>query len=101
MSLQPRNIPHALPAPLPMRRATLPRLFTLEYDNSKVKSANPWTRTQLKDKHERWGVLWVEGGVSLSSGVYFTTLDELRDHFHQAGIYRMVWQDTGEEESNA
>lgn len=103
MTLQPRNtLPASLPASLLRKRADSPRLFTLVYDNSRVKSANPQYRQQAREKQHRFGVLWPEGGVSLSSqGNYFTSMDSLRDYLDERGVYTLTWVDSGEEESNA
>lgn len=101
MALQ-RNIPHITPAPARQRRADMPRLFTLEYDNSRVKSANPQTRAAAREKQFRWGVLWPEGGVSLSSqGNYYTSLVELRLWLEEHGAYELRFLDEEDGEARA
>ena len=101
--LHPTNQPHvSLPAPVmpPSRKSDLPRLFTLTYDSSKLKSKDPQVRAEFTKRYECEGVLFTNGHVILDSGVMFRNVLEMRDHFDVMGTYHIVWSN-GDEETNA
>lgn len=102
MAIQPRSTtrPYVFPAATPQRRADVPQLFTVTHDHSRVKSANPTTRAQAREKQHLWGVMWTEGGVNLSDGTYHTSKVALEHWLDERGIYTLTWLADGSEEGN-
>ncbi len=86
------------------RKPGLPRLFTLEYDSSKLKTKNAFNREAFKKRHLLYGVVWPStdyapaGGVSLSNSTTYRDVTELQEHFGQAGTATLFWLDTEEVE---
>lgn len=88
----------------PVAQAVGPRLFTLNYDSSKIKTRNAFNREQFSKRHTLYGVVWPatsyapSGGVSLSNSTTFRDLSEVREHFAQAGTATLTWLESGEVE---
>jgi len=70
-----------------------PRIFELSYDRTKLKSRNPVTRLDYQAKLHLWGTRYPDGGVGLSSGVWFETQYEMEIHFGLMGAYEVTWED--------
>lgn len=76
-----------------------PRLFLIQYNQSKLRSANPQTRAYFKQERELWGASWPAtehtpaGVVSLCNGVTFGSMTELQGHFDRSGQYTITWLD--------
>ncbi len=84
-------------------RVGIPRLFTITYDNTKVKTKNPNMLVQFKRTIMLYGVVWPgtddhpQGGVSLSNSTSYRSMDEVREHFGNAGQYSITWLDDDNE----
>lgn len=88
--MQPQQHPITLPFPL-RRLQAKPHLFILDYDNSKLKSRNPWTHEQKKIKHTCEGTVYSNGRVTLDNGTTFENTDEMSCHFELAGNYTLTY----------
>lgn len=75
-----------------------PRLFTLEYDSSKIKTKNAFNLAQFKKRRSCEGTLYSNGAVTLDNGTFFQNMAEVRDHFAQMGTATLTWSDTGDVE---
>src|SRR6266568_8528702 len=69
-----------------------PRAFTLKFDQSKLKSANPVRRQAYKVKQELLGVQFPNGACILDRSFmcYFPTLSDLEESFHTIGHYTLT-----------
>ncbi len=78
-----------------------PRAFTLKFNQSKLKSANPVRRQEYQEWKEVEGILFTSGSVCLDRSYmnYFPTLTDLCDSFGTIGKYDIVWHDEMEEAS--
>jgi len=88
------------------RASARPRLFTLTYDRTKLKSANPVTRLEYQKRLMVWGAQFPHTGdfpdsVCLQNGTSFLSLIDLDEHFSSMGAYVIEWQDEQESEDAA
>ncbi len=76
-----------------------PRAFTLKFDQTKLKSANPVRRLEYQEKKEVEGVLFTSGACILDRSYvcYFSSLSEMEESFSTIGHYTLTWHDSGEE----
>ncbi len=76
-----------------------PRAFTLKFDQSKLKSANPMRREAYKVKQELLGVQFPNGACILDRSFmnYYPTLTDLCDSFGTIGVYNITWHDEQEQ----
>ncbi len=77
-----------------------PRSFTLKFDQSKLKSANPVRRQEHQEWKEGEGILFTSGSRCLDRSYmnYFPTLTDLCDSFGTIGKYEIEWHDEMEQE---
>jgi hypothetical protein len=83
------------PLPFPSKPRKLPRIFLLTYDSSKL-HLHRVPSFNKHEQHEAWGTLYPNGLVTLETGVIFESLSEMRQHFEQAGNWRIQWLEAGE-----
>ena len=75
-----------------------PRAFTLKFDQSKLKSANPVRRQEYQEWKELLGVQFPNGACILDRSFmnYYPTLTDLCDSFGTIGHYKIQWHDEQE-----
>ncbi len=97
MSIQPIN--HLDATTKLWKRKDEPRAFTLKFDQSKLKSANPVRRLEYQEKKELMGVQFPNGACILDRSFmcYFPTLSDLEESFHTIGHYTLTWHDEMEQ----
>lgn len=80
------------------RKPESPRAFTLKFNQSKLKSANPVRRQEYQEWKEVEGVQFTNGAVCLDRSYmnYFPTLTDLCDSFGTIGKYEIEWLDEQE-----
>lgn len=76
----------------------IPRLFTIDYDCTKLKSRSPVSRAEFAKRMNCEGTEYTNGRITLDTGVMFRNMAELKEHFEQMGAYALMWLD---EESHA
>lgn len=85
------------------KRPETPRTFTLKFNQSKLKSANPVTRQRYQEWKEVEGVLFTNGIVCLERPELnknaYDTLTDMCDDFAAKGKYTIIWHDEQEEAS--
>src|SRR6266567_560593 len=82
------------------RKPDEPRAFTLKFDQSKLKSANPMRREAYKVKQELLGVQFPNGACCLDRNFmnWYDSLTSLCDSFGTIGKYEIEWHDEQEQE---
>ncbi len=97
MSIQPIN--HLDATTKLWKRKDEPRAFTLKFDQSKLKSANPVRRLEYQEKKELMGVQFPNGACILDRSFmnYYPTLTDLCDSFGTIGVYNITWHDEQEQ----
>ncbi len=80
------------------KKPDVPRSFTLKFDQSKLKSANPVRRQEYQEWKEVEGILFTSGTVCLDRSYmnFYGSLTELCDSFGTIGKYEIEWH--GEEQ---
>lgn len=83
--------------------ASHPRTFYLEYDTSRIQSRSRARSAQAREILARrttlYGAQWPStdttpgGSISLSNGVFFSSLSELEHEFERYGQYHLTWLD--------
>ncbi len=78
-----------------------PRAFTLKFNQSKLKSANPVRRQEYQEWKEVEGILFTSGSVCLDRSFmnYYPTLTDMCDSFGTIGKYEIEWLDEQESET--
>ncbi len=96
MSIQPIN--HLDATTKLWKRKDEPRAFTLKFNQSKLKSANPVRRQEYQEWKEVEGILFTSGAVCLDRSYmnYYGSLTELCDSFGTIGHYKIQWHDEQE-----
>lgn len=72
----------------PARNRVRPHFFLLKWNNSHMRTSDP----NKFNWHQCWGTLYPNGRVTLDSGSPFATLNELKEHVGQAGVFFLQWQ---------
>src|SRR6266568_1691193 len=82
------------------RKPDEPRAFTLKFNQSKLKSANPVRRQEYQEWKELMGVQFPNGACILDRSFmcYFPTLSDLEESFNTIGHYTLTWHDEQEAE---
>ena len=77
-----------------------PRAFTLKFNQSKLKSANPVRRQEYQEWKEVEVILFTSGSVCLDRSFmnYYPTLTDLCDSFGTIGKYEIEWHEGDEQE---
>lgn len=71
------------------------RLFTLHWDNSKIR-IQP---TERYKQREVEGIHWRNGLISLMNGAVYANMDEMEHTLGTAGKFRVVYDDESEAEN--
>ena len=83
------------------KRPNEPQHFLLTYNRRKLPTRNPITRREYEQNLSLWATEYpatvdFQSCIILQNGVFFNSMDELRDHFKAMGDYTL-----GDEESEA